>query len=215
MTSTLIPQIQSFSNFAQKSKVMKRLFFRSEKAFLEKLDGKVYAICDKHGHYLCDIIEDDYLRLIDAGIIINLDDNRDYTLMEADCNDMLTLDLGEKGQNDFKERFGLFMEIKGEYNKIHFKEFSFDYEIDNLILKSSKEEDETSFVFMDGIAIQIESLETLVPVECPIILTYPHKQEVYNSKRMRDEIEDYRGHSWDGDCYSIALLYGVERRLCN
>ena len=213
MTSTLIPQIQSFSNFAQKSKVMKRLFFRSEKAFLEKLDGKVYAICDKHGHYLCDIIEDDYLRLIDAGIIINLDDNRDYTLMEADCNDLLTLDLGEKGRNDFKERFGLFIEIKGEYDKIHFKEFPLDYEIDNLILKSSKDEDETTFVFMDGIAIQIDSLESCIPVEKPIILTYPHKQEVRNSVRMRNEIECYRGHSWDGDYYSIALLYGKERKM--
>ena len=102
MTSTLIPQIQSFSNFAQKSKVMKRLFFRSEKAFLEKLDGKAYAICNKHGHYLCDIIEDDYLRLIDAGIIINLDDNRNYTLMEADCNDMLTLAENYICVDDFK-----------------------------------------------------------------------------------------------------------------
>jgi len=209
----LISQTQSFSIFAQKSKVMRRLFFRSEKAFLEKLDGKVYAICDKQGCYLCDVVEEDYLRLIEADILVNLDENRDYTLMEADCNDMLTLDLDEKGRNDFKERFGLFIEIKGEYDKIHFKEFSLDYEIDNLILKSSKEEDETSFVFMDGIAIQIESLETLVPVECPIILTYPHKQEVYNSVRMRDELEDYRGRSWDGDYYSIALLYGKERKM--
>lgn len=28
---------------------MKRLFFRSEEAFLEKLDGKVYEVCDKQG----------------------------------------------------------------------------------------------------------------------------------------------------------------------
>ena len=30
---------------------------------------------------------------------------------------------------------------------------------------------------------------------------------------MRDEIEDYRGHSWDGDYYNIVLLYGKERML--
>lgn len=192
---------------------MKRLFFRNEEAFLEKLDGKVYAVCDKQGHYLCDVIEEDYLRLIDAGILIDLDENRDYTLMEADCNCMLTLDLSKKGNNDFIERFGLFIEIKGEQQKICFKECIVDYEVDNLILKSSFDESETPFVFLDGIAIQIESLESRVPVVHPIILTYPHKQDVLNSVRMRNEIENYRGLSWEGDLYSIALLYGIESIL--
>ena len=211
--STVISQIQYIRTFAQNSKVMKRMCFISEEAFLEKLDGKVYAVCDKQGRYLCDVVEEDYLRLIDAGILVNLDENRDYTLMEADCNYILTIDLGEKGRNDFKERFGLSIEIEGEHDKIRFKEFTLDYEIDNIILKSSKDESEISFVFLDGIAIQIESLESLVPTKSPIILTYPHKREVNNSVKMRDEIECYRGHSWDGDCYSIALLYGEEKIL--
>ena len=203
----------SFRNFAQKSKFMKRLHFRNEKAFLEKLDGKVYAICDKNGHYLCDVIEEDYLRLVDAGVLINLDDNLDYTLMEADSNYMITLDLSKKGCEDFKERFGLFIDIDNERQIISFNSCSISYEIDNLVLKSSTDESETSFVFMDGIAVQIESLESHVPVSRPIILTYPHKKDVFNSIRMRDEIEDYCGHSWDDDYYSIALLYGKERRL--
>ena len=84
---------------------------------------------------------------------------------------------------------------------------------DELINGFWSDESETSFVFMDGIAVQIESLESRVPVSLPIILTYPHKKDVSNSVRMRDEIEDYRGHSWDDDYYSIALLYGKERRL--
>lgn len=213
MDNSTILYIKSFRNFAQKSKAMKRLFFNSEKAFLKKLDGKVYAVCDKQGHYLCDVIEEDYLRLIDAGVLINLDDNFDYTLMQADCNYMLTLDLGEKGRNDFKERFGLFIEIKGESQVIHFKENSIDYEIDNLILNSSNDDSETSFVFMDGVAVQIESLESCIPVVNPIVLTYPQKKEIFNNVRMRDEIENYRGHSWDGDYYSIALLFGKERKL--
>ena len=54
---------------------MKRMCFRSEETFLERLDGKVYAVCDKQGHYLCDVVEEDYLRLIDAGILVNLDEN--------------------------------------------------------------------------------------------------------------------------------------------
>lgn len=213
MAVTSIQYIESFHNFVQKREVMKRLHFRNEKAFLEKLDGKVYAVCDKNGRYLCDVIEEDYLRLIDAGVLINLDDNLDYTLMEADCNYMITLDLSEKGRDDFRERFGLFIDIDDERQIIHFNNCSIDYEIDNLILKSSTDESETTFVFMDGIAVQIESLESCVPVYRPIILTYPHKKDVFNSVKMRDEIEKYRGHSWDGDYYSIALLYGKERTL--
>ena len=77
MAVTSIQYIESFHNFVQKREVMKRLHFRNEKAFLEKLDGKVYAVCDKNGRYLCDVIEEDYLRLIDAGVLINLDDNLD------------------------------------------------------------------------------------------------------------------------------------------
>ena len=194
---------------------MKRLYFRSEKAFLEKLDGKVYAVCDKNGRYLCDVIEEDYLKLLDAGILIDLDDNREYTLMEADCNYMITVDLSDKGRDDFKERYGLFIDIDDRRQIIQFNDTFIDYEIDNIILKSSSDESETAFVFMDGIAVQIESLESRIPVPCPIILTYPHKQDVLNSIRMRDEIEDYRGYSWDGDFYSIALLYGEERKLQN
>lgn len=192
---------------------MKRLYFSSEEAFLEKLDGKVYAVCDKNGRYLCDVIEDDYLRLLDAGILVDLCENLDYTDIDTDCDTILTLDLGDKGYNDFKERYGLLIDIKGERPSITFKEFSLSQEIDNIILKSSVDESETSFVFMDGIAIQIESLESRVPVVNPIILTYPHKREVFNSVRMRNEIENYRGLSWDGDYFSIALVYGEERKL--
>ena len=55
--------------------------------------------------------------------------------------------------------------------------------------------------------------QSCIPVVNPIVLTYPHKKKVINSVRMREEIESYRGHSWDGDYYSIALLYGKEIKL--
>lgn len=200
-------------NFAIKSKVMKRLYFSSEETFLKELDGKVYAVCDKNGRYLCDVIEDDYLSLLDAGILVNLCDNSDYTDMDTDSDVIITLDLGEKGYNDFREKYGLLIDIKGKQPNISFKEFPISLEIDNIILKSSVDESETSFVFMDGIAIQIESLESCIPVVNPIVLTYPNKKKVINSVRMREEIESYRGHSWDGDYYSIALLYGKEIKL--
>lgn len=205
--------IDSFLNFAQKSEVMKRLHFNNEEAFLKELDGKVYAVCDKNGRYLCDVTEDDYLRLLDAGILVNLCDNIDFTDIDTDCDVILTLDLGEKGYNEFREKYGLLIDIKGEKTNISFMEYPISQEIDNILLKSSVDESETSFVFMDGIAIQIESLESPVPIVNPIILTYPHKREVFNNVRMRDEIENYRGLSWDGDYFSIALVYGKERKL--
>ena len=52
------------------------------------------------------------------------------------------------------------------------------YEIDSLILKTSKDEVETHFLFMDGFAVQIESIENPVPVDNPICLSYPKKIEV-------------------------------------
>lgn len=47
------------------------------------------------------------------------------------------------------------------------------YEIDELILFGSGYEDEIPFIFMDGIAIQIENP---IPVKSPIILTNPQKK---------------------------------------
>ena len=99
---------------------MKRLYFSSKEAFLKKLDGKVYAVCDKNGRYLCDVIEDDFQKLLDAGILVDLCDNLDYTDIDTDSDVILTLDLGEKGYNDFREKYGLLIDIKGEKPKISF-----------------------------------------------------------------------------------------------
>ena len=82
------------------------------------------------------------------------------------------------------------------------------YEIDELILFGSGYEDEIPFIFMDGIAIQIENIENPIPVKSPIILTYPQKNDVKKDSNMRTEIANYIGHEWDGDFYSIALKYG-------
>ena len=82
------------------------------------------------------------------------------------------------------------------------------YEIEELILSSSVTEEETPFVFMDGIAIQIESVDNPIPVKSPVVLTYPRKEEVMKSNKMRNEIANFRGIEWDGDSYSIAMKYG-------
>ena len=57
---------------------MRTLYFDSKQSFLLALDGKVYAVCDKEGHFLCDILEDDYITLTDANILVDLDDDLDY-----------------------------------------------------------------------------------------------------------------------------------------
>ena len=82
------------------------------------------------------------------------------------------------------------------------------YEIDELILSSSVNEEETPFVFMDGIAIQIESINNPTPVKYPVVLIYPRKTEVMTNSKMCKEIANFRGYEWDGDFYSIALKYG-------
>ena len=84
------------------------------------------------------------------------------------------------------------------------------YEIDELILSGSGNEEEIPFAFMDGIAIQIESVDNLTPAKSPIILTYPKKDEIKKNSKMHNEIANYIGHEWDGDFYSIALKYGQE-----
>ena len=35
--------------------IMKTLYFDNEQSFLQELDGKVYAKCDKKSHFLFDI----------------------------------------------------------------------------------------------------------------------------------------------------------------
>lgn len=81
------------------------------------------------------------------------------------------------------------------------------YEINEMILSSSVNEEETPFVFMDGIAIQIESIDNPIPVKSPVILTYPRKDEVIANSKMCKEIANFRGYEWDGNFYSIALKY--------
>lgn len=82
------------------------------------------------------------------------------------------------------------------------------YEIDGLILSDSGNEEEIPFVFMDGIAVQVESIEHPIPAKSPVILIYPSKDDVKKNIKMQTEIANYIGHEWDGDFYSIALKYG-------
>lgn len=87
------------------------------------------------------------------------------------------------------------------------------YEIDELILSGSDSDEEIPFAFMDGIAVQVESIEHPIPAKSPVILIYPQKDDVKKDSNMRTEIANYIGHEWDGDFYSIALKYGQVNSL--
>lgn len=47
------------------------LIYRNKKEMTDALDGKIYAISDTDGTYLCDILEEDYIRLTDDLTILD------------------------------------------------------------------------------------------------------------------------------------------------
>ena len=91
---------------------MKRLDFNNEQDFLSALDGKVYAISNGDGSYLCDVLEADYTRMLDEGICVNLDDTDDLLTELVYVKDsysqyILTKYLNQFEQFMFKEMFGV------------------------------------------------------------------------------------------------------------
>ena len=91
---------------------MKRLDFNNEQDFLSALDGKVYAISNGDGSYLCDILEVDYVRMLDEGVCVNLDDTDDVLTESVNVKDsfsqhILTQTLNPFEQFMFKEMFGV------------------------------------------------------------------------------------------------------------
>lgn len=91
---------------------MKRLDFKDEQDFLSALDGKVYAISNGDGSYLCDILEVDYVRMLDEGVCVNLDDTDDVLTESVNVKDsysqyILTQTLNQFEQFMFKEMFGV------------------------------------------------------------------------------------------------------------
>ena len=87
---------------------MRTVKFNSEEEFLKELDGKVYAISDKGGEFLCDILEDDFCKLLDSGDIINLcDTSVDYSNINAYSDYIISSGVDE---DKFKEMYGVEIE---------------------------------------------------------------------------------------------------------
>ena len=74
---------------------MKLMYFKEESTFLRLLDGKVYCIADElNKEFLCDILEEDFITLTEAGIIV------DYTWDEFMENFKDSEDIG--GYSDYR-----------------------------------------------------------------------------------------------------------------
>lgn len=87
---------------------MRTVKFNSEEEFLKELDGKVYAISDKGGEFLCDILEDDFCKLLDSDDIINLcDTSVDYSNINAYSDYIISSGVDE---DKFKEMYGVEIE---------------------------------------------------------------------------------------------------------
>ena len=95
---------------------MKKLRFYTEAEFLAQLDGKVYAISNADGSYLCDVLEDDYCKLLDEGLCVNLDDKDDWLTDQVKVKNpfsqyILTQNHNLFEQVMFKEHFGVKIDI--------------------------------------------------------------------------------------------------------
>lgn len=95
---------------------MKKLRFYTEAEFLAQLDGKVYTISNADGSYLCDVLEDDYCKLLDEGLCVNLDDKDDWLTYQVKVKNpfsqyILTQNLNLFEQVMFKEHFGVKIDI--------------------------------------------------------------------------------------------------------
>ena len=91
---------------------MKHLRFFTEAEFLAQLDGKVYAVCNYDGTYLCDVLEETLVDLLDRKVIANKYDEEDFHFqfpLQSDYGCRIQLNIFE--QYMFREFFGVQIDI--------------------------------------------------------------------------------------------------------
>lgn len=86
---------------------MKKLYFPTEQEFLNELDGQVYAISDNKGHYVCDILEKDYLDLVYDGEVVNLDESSLFEGLKSFSQYVLVWDKNDVQLARFKDDYGV------------------------------------------------------------------------------------------------------------
>lgn len=88
---------------------MRDIVFESERDFLYALDGKVYAVCNGNGMVICDILEDDYIRLVDTNKLIDRTSLHNDTIISSE-SDYILKEVFEEA--DFKAKYGIRIIIK-------------------------------------------------------------------------------------------------------
>lgn len=89
---------------------MKDIVFETERNFLDVLDGKVYAVCNGCGKIICDILENDYVKLIDANKLIDRTSLKYDDIIISPESDYILKDVFEEA--DFKAKYGIRIIIK-------------------------------------------------------------------------------------------------------
>lgn len=100
---------------------MKKLEFPTQEAFLKELDGEVYAISDNKGKFVCNILEEDYLKLRENGEVVNLDTSRPKKLQGVKSFSQYVLydDYTDVMLARFKEQYGVEIVIASEKKLIY------------------------------------------------------------------------------------------------
>ena len=92
---------------------MRVLNFDTEKEFLKKLDGKVYGICNCTGEIICDILEEDFIKLVDDGTIIDRTGTIDPSFYSQYTSDYILANVSDKShETNFIEKYGVMIKIK-------------------------------------------------------------------------------------------------------
>ena len=92
---------------------MRKAIFDTERDFLNQLDGKVYAVSNRKGEIICDVLEDDYLILLNEDILIdrNMMMTRGIDIEKTESDYILAKDLNNEEEFLFKEKYGINIEI--------------------------------------------------------------------------------------------------------
>lgn len=91
---------------------MKKYVFKTERAFLNRFDGKIYAVCNSMGKIICDITEVDYLTLVNKGELIDKCHEQNHDLFPNSESDYILINVKNKIEGlQFKTIYGVEISI--------------------------------------------------------------------------------------------------------
>lgn len=92
---------------------MRELVFDTERTFLDMFDGKIYAVSNGTGKYICDILEEDYITLTNSKVLIDMNTKPYHNLVENADSDYILYKVSDyNSEKQFKEEYGINIIIK-------------------------------------------------------------------------------------------------------